>query len=326
MKTLRIAALISLVGLLQLQLAPRELGQSANTGALEGTVTDPSGAVVPNVQVTVLSLELGSARTTETDATGVYRVLLLPPGKYSIVLAANGFKTIKRPEVEVHVTETLTVNFAMQVGAASQSVTVQAVITLVQSETTNLGTLVDQTTVEDLPLTTRNYTQILGLSPGVTASLANAATLGRKTQMVFVNGMRAFIAAGGYGTMGGHGQQHGLGDHWEVWMGASALGPMGALEVATLHGAHSLGMEKDLGSIEVGKLADFVVLNSNQLENIRNTADIAYTMKGGTLYDASTMDEIWPQQKPFGKRYWANPDAERSDDRNLSYWDQHQKE
>jgi hypothetical protein len=241
----------------------------------------------------------------------------------------------------------------------------------------------------------------------VTASLANAATLGRKTQMVFVNGMRAFdnnyqmdgnpvnniasgvaavvggpsawneeywfqesdlwkneklrrflpwqwllqhtrrrmlrpetdygfpllaqgmadiIAAGGYGTMGGHGQQHGLGDHWEVWMGASALGPMGALEVATLHGAHSLGMEKDLGSIEVGKLADFVVLNSNQLENIRNTADIAYTMKGGTLYDASTMDEIWPQQKPFGKRYWANPDAERSDDRNLSYWDQHQKE
>jgi hypothetical protein len=192
MKVVRIAALINLVGLAQFQGAPAVFGQSANTGAIEGTVTDPSGAVVSNVQVTVLNLELGSVRKTETDGTGVYRALLLAPGRYSIEFAANGFQTAKRSNVQVHVTEIVTVDSVMAVGTNTQTVTVQAGTSLVETETTSVGTLVDQTLVEDLPLTTRNYTQILGLSPGVTASLANAATLGRNTQMVFVNGMRAF--------------------------------------------------------------------------------------------------------------------------------------
>ncbi len=103
-------------------------------------------------------------------------------------------------------------------------------------------------------------------------------------------------------------------------MAASALGPMGALEVASQHGAHFLGMEKDLGSIAVGKLADLMVLNSNPLENIRNTTDIEYVMKAGTLYDGDTLDEVWPEQKPYGNYYWVDADAFRSDDRPVDYW------
>jgi len=116
------------------------------------------------------------------------------------------------------------------------------------------------------------------------------------------------IAEGGWGAMGAHGEHHGLADHWEVWMEATALGNMGALEVASLHGAHFLGADKDLGSIEVGKLADLMVLNSNPLDNIRNTTDAKYVMKGGKLYDAMSLDEIWPKAVPFGAYYWVNDD------------------
>jgi Tol biopolymer transport system component len=134
---------------------------------------------------------------------------------------------------------------------------------------------------------------------------------------LLAQGVADIIAAGGHGAIGGHGQQHGIGSQWEVWATASALGPMGALEVASRDGAWFLGMEKDLGTIEAGKLADLLVLNSNPLDDIRNTADIGFVMKGGRLYDGMTLDEKWPQNKPFGEPYWANPDASRTDVRTL---------
>jgi imidazolonepropionase-like amidohydrolase len=115
------------------------------------------------------------------------------------------------------------------------------------------------------------------------------------------------IAAGGYSAVGSHGQQAGLGSHWDVWMAAKANGAMTALEIASMHGAMFLGMENDIGSISVGKLADLMVLNANPLENIRNTANIRYVMKAGTLYDAMSLDEIWPKARPFGDNYWYVP-------------------
>ncbi|MFN8060772.1 MAG: amidohydrolase family protein [Vicinamibacterales bacterium] len=129
------------------------------------------------------------------------------------------------------------------------------------------------------------------------------------------------IANGGYGAIGSHGQQHGLGSHWETWAMAEAAGPMGALEVASLHGAHYLGMDGDLGSLTVGKLADLMVLDGNPLDDIHHTKDLRFVMKAGTLYDATTLDEIWPMAKPYGDRPWANPDALRADDRPVGYWD-----
>jgi Tol biopolymer transport system component len=125
------------------------------------------------------------------------------------------------------------------------------------------------------------------------------------------------IAAGGHGAIGGHGQQHGIGSQWEVWMAASALGPMGALEVASRDGAWFLGMEQDLGTLEAGKLADLLVLNANPLDDIHNTNDIQFVMKGGVLYDGNTLDQTWPEEKSFGEYYWANPDASRTDVRPL---------
>lgn len=137
---------------------------------------------------------------------------------------------------------------------------------------------------------------------------------------LLAQGLADIIAEGGYGAIGSHGEHHGPNAQWEIWMAASALGPMGALKLASLGGAHFLGAEQDLGSIEVGKLADLIVLNANPLDDIRNTADMQYVMKGGILYDASTLDELWPDNTPFGPYYWVDADALRSDDRGVDWW------
>jgi len=129
------------------------------------------------------------------------------------------------------------------------------------------------------------------------------------------------VSLGGYSAVGSHGQQHGLGSHWDVWMLANVAGPLTALEVASMHGATFLGMEDDLGSITVGKLGDLTVLNGNPLENIRSTADIQYVMKGGVLYDGNSLDQIWPRSVKFGDYYWVMPEMYRIDEKRVDVWD-----
>lgn len=124
--------------------------------------------------------------------------------------------------------------------------------------------------------------------------------------------------AGGSIAMGGHGEITGLDLHWEVWTYAMAARPIEALEAATIGGARFLGLEKDLGTLAVGKLADLVILNANPLENIRNTRSISYVMKAGRLYNADKLDEIFPRRRPYGIRPWALEDISRRDTRALS--------
>lgn len=116
------------------------------------------------------------------------------------------------------------------------------------------------------------------------------------------------VAAGGYSAVGSHGQQPGIGSHWDVWMAAKASGNMGALEIASMHGAKFLGMDQDIGSLTVGKLGDLMVLDGNPLVDIRQTANIRYVMKAGTLYDAMSLDEVWPRQRKYGDNYWFVPE------------------
>jgi imidazolonepropionase-like amidohydrolase len=93
--------------------------------------------------------------------------------------------------------------------------------------------------------------------------------------------------------LGAHGQREGLGAHWEMWMFAQGgMKPLQVLEAATIAGARYLGLDKDIGSLEPGKLADLVVLDVNPLEDLRQSTSIRYTMMGGRLYDARTLDEV----------------------------------
>jgi Tol biopolymer transport system component len=113
------------------------------------------------------------------------------------------------------------------------------------------------------------------------------------------------VAAGGKVGLGGHGQRQGIQCHWELWAIASGgMSNQDVLKVGTIFGAEAIGMAKDLGTLEKGKLADLVVLDRNPLENIRNTNSVRMVMKNGELYDADTLDQVWPQQKKLPRQYW----------------------
>jgi Tol biopolymer transport system component len=140
------------------------------------------------------------------------------------------------------------------------------------------------------------------------------------TYPILAEAVKDIIANGGHGAIGAHGQGHGIAPHWEIWMAAAAMGPLDALKLGTKEGAYFLGALDDLGTLESGKLADLLVLNSNPLDDIRNTADIRYVMQGGVLYEADSLDEVWPEQRPYGSYPWVDDAAIRSDDIRIGVW------
>jgi hypothetical protein len=164
------------------------MAQSSGTSGLAGTVKDPSGASIPNVTVTLTSNTTGQARTATTGADGAYRFTLLQPGDYRVRFAANGFKTSEVATVTLNVTETPELDRTLEVGAQSEQVTVSATAEALQTQSSTLGTTVDSKAVVELPLSNRNYTQIVGLSAGVSGAINNATQFGKGTQDYSVNG------------------------------------------------------------------------------------------------------------------------------------------
>ncbi len=159
--------------------ATSAFSQTAQTGALAGVATDPSDRVLPGVTISVTSNSTGVVRTATTQSNGRYLVPLLAPGVYKVEASKKDFKTVVFEQVRIGITETATLNLQFQIGSLMEVVSIEAEPMQLETTSSALGHITDQRMVESLPLVTRNYTQILGLSPGVSGEVNNSAAIGR---------------------------------------------------------------------------------------------------------------------------------------------------
>jgi len=141
---------------------------------LTGTISDPSGAAVPKATVSITNTATGVVHNITTDNAGLYSVPNLLPGPYEVTASAKGFSTLVRSGITLAVGQTLELNLALQVGAVSQQVQVTGAPPLVQTATSTVSAQVSSTTVRQLPLNGRDWTQLATLQPGVTAILTQA--------------------------------------------------------------------------------------------------------------------------------------------------------
>ena len=183
-KTYFIATMMFLF-LLPLSMA---FGQTPGTGAISGTVYDPVNRVIPNANVLTVNEATHVSRTTTSTATGGFHVPLLPPGTYDVTVTVPGFAVNVSSAIQVTVSQTASLNVVLAVGVTSQSVQVEDNASVASVDSSTLGGLVNERAVQALPLSSRNYTQILGLSPGVVVDLPAASSLGNGTQNVASNG------------------------------------------------------------------------------------------------------------------------------------------
>jgi outer membrane receptor protein involved in Fe transport len=137
-------------------------------GAIEGTVSDQSGAVLPGVNVTVRNTGTGIVRETQTDPAGVYRAPLLPVGTYEVTGALSGFATTKRPNLTLNIGQVLSVDLTLRVAAAQEEVTVTAEAPILEPSRTHQASTVGATAVANLPVNGRNFIDFVLTTPGVT--------------------------------------------------------------------------------------------------------------------------------------------------------------
>jgi imidazolonepropionase-like amidohydrolase len=113
------------------------------------------------------------------------------------------------------------------------------------------------------------------------------------------------LRAGGLVGVGSHGQLQGLGYHWEMWaLARGGMTPIEVLRCATILGARIIGLEEDLGSIKVGKLADLVVLDRNPLEDIHHTNSVRWVVKNGEIFEGDSLKQVWPVEKEVEPLWW----------------------
>ena len=162
--------------------------QTPGTGAISGAVLDPTNRVVTNAEVTVVNQQTHASRQVRTSSEGLFRAALLLPGLYSVSVNSPGFAGSSATEVQVVSGEVSSIAVTLRVASTRVDVQVNGGADRTELESSTIGGLVDTTAMETLPLSSRNYTQIIGLSPGVVADLPTATTLGNGTQNVASNG------------------------------------------------------------------------------------------------------------------------------------------
>ena len=137
-----------------------------SSATINGNITDPTGAAVAGATITLTNANTGVVRTTVSNGTGDYVFVDVLPASYTLKVVKEGFTTANQSQFTMYVNQTATLNFRLNVGSTQESVTVSAQAEAIQSSTSELGTVISQRAVVDLPLNGRNFTQLLTLTPG----------------------------------------------------------------------------------------------------------------------------------------------------------------
>jgi carboxypeptidase family protein/TonB-dependent receptor-like protein len=147
------------------------MGQS--TASLSGTISDPTGAAVPNAKVTAINQATSVASTTQSDSDGAYLFSALPIGKYRIEVAASGFQKALVAELDLPVATTVTRNVQLKIGEATETVEITAAAAVIDTTTNSMGQVINDKTVQDIPLNGRHFTDLSLLTPGTMTPPAN---------------------------------------------------------------------------------------------------------------------------------------------------------
>ncbi len=166
-------------------------GQTANTGAIAGTVSDPSGALVASAAVGVKSQATQEERDLTTNTEGSFSVPFLTPGNYDLTVRAGGFEPFILNGVQVQITEVSRLKIQLTISGAKEQITVSSDPPLLQTENATLGRVIHRNTVEELPVVNRNFTEILGLTAGINTDIVDATQLGAGSQEIRANGARS---------------------------------------------------------------------------------------------------------------------------------------
>ncbi|HEX3249975.1 MAG TPA: carboxypeptidase regulatory-like domain-containing protein [Pyrinomonadaceae bacterium] len=158
--------IVSFVLMLVAALLATSPALAQSTATLQGTVTDAKGAVLPNATVVVRNRSTSAERTTQTDSDGNYQLAALPVGVYSVEVRVQGFKTQVADQVTLEVAKTAVQNFQMDVGAISEQVLVSSDVPVIETATTSVGTVINQRTVQEIPLNGRHFVDLGLLIPG----------------------------------------------------------------------------------------------------------------------------------------------------------------
>ena len=173
---------------LLLALVPAAVAQQADTALIVGTVTDTTGAVIPGVNVTFSHVETGTESTTSTNETGNYRSNPLRIGTYIVVVESDGFKTYSGSGVQLSIGDVRELNVALEVGAVTEVIEVEAAAPLLQTTESSAGTVIENRQIVDLPLNGRDYLQLAVISAGTVVSRGQGISIGgqRGTEINFM--------------------------------------------------------------------------------------------------------------------------------------------
>lgn len=194
---------------------------------LSGRVVDPTGAAIVGASVTITDNATNASFTAKTSGEGLYTFPHLVPGHYRVRIEREGFKTLLRPDLVLHVQDVIALNFGMTLGSRIETVTVTSVAPLVNTESATVSTVVDRQLIENLPLNGRSFQSLLMLTPGVVAQAVHSGNLGQFS----VNGQRA---DSNYVTLDGVSANFGLSTYYFM---SESLG--GAIPATNVLGGYS---------------------------------------------------------------------------------------